>query len=203
MASFFGKASHKFQPLPEDGKINTDMFLNACSQIVPFFNVLGSTAFAPVKSDINGNISKLRKKYDTNPEKFVTLQDIVNSEIEEKTTKAKNSATDALLWLKRALSFIRVFLEEVMTGEEDLVKCAKKAYENSLKKYHGWMVQGVFSLAMKAVPYKKDFMKALGPDTTEEVILGEMKETVDLMASNMDELNKFYAETGQDSSQKV
>ena len=58
-------------------------------------------------------------------------------------------------------------------------------------------------LAMKAVPYKKDFMKALGPDTTEEVILGEMKETVDLMASNMDELNKFYAETGQDSSQKV
>ena len=44
---------------------------------------------------------KLRKKYDTNPEKFVTLQDIVNSEIEEKTTKAKNSATDALLWLKR------------------------------------------------------------------------------------------------------
>jgi len=146
---------------------------------------------------------KLRKKYDTNPEKFVTLQDIVNSEIEEKTTKAKNLATDALLWLKRALSFIRVFLEEVMTGEEDLVKCAKKAYENSLKKFHGWMVQGIFSLAMKAVPYRKDFMKALGPDTTEDVILEEMKVTVTDMATNMDQLNAFYLETGQDSSQKV
>ena len=46
----------------------------------------------------------------------------------------------------RALQFIVVFLEEVLTGEQDLVKCAKKAYEASLKRYHGWMVQGVFSV---------------------------------------------------------
>lgn len=203
MSSFFGKATHKYQAIPEDGKINTQMFLDACSQIVPFFDVLGSTAFAPVKSDINGNITKLLKKYDTDKEKFVTLQDIVNSEIEEKTTKAKNSATDALLWLKRALSFIRVFLQEVLTGEEDLVKCAKKAYESSLKQYHGWIVQGIFSLAMKAVPYRKDFVKALGPDCTEDVVLSEMKETVDVMAANIDTLNNFYIETKQDSSQKV
>ncbi|XP_066913847.1 glycolipid transfer protein-like [Clytia hemisphaerica] len=203
MSSFFGKAINKYQPIPEDGKINTDAFLKACSEIVPFFDVLGSTAFAPVKSDINGNIAKLRKKYDTNQEKFITLQDIVNSEIESNTTKAKNSATDALLWLKRALSFIRVFLEEVMTGEEDLVKCAKKAYENSLKQFHGWMVQGIFSLAMKAVPYRKDFMKSLGPDTTEDVVLAEMKETVTTMAANIDQLNQFYLDTKQDSSQKV
>ena len=55
--------------------------------------------------------------------------------------------TYVLSSLCRALSFIRVFLEEVMTGEEDLVKCAKKAYENSLKQYHGWMVQGIFSVS--------------------------------------------------------
>ena len=58
-------------------------------------------------------------------------------------------------------------------------------------------------LAMKAVPYRKDFMKALGPDTTEDVILEEMKMTVTDMAINMDQLNAFYLETGQDSSQKV
>lgn len=56
---------------------------------------------------------------------------------------------------------------------------------------------------MKAVPYRKDFMKALGPDTTEDVILEEMKVTVTDMASNLDQLNAFYLETGQDSSQKV
>ena len=47
------------------------------------------------------SIQKLRKKYNTDKEKFATLQDIVESEIEEKTTRVKNSATDALLWLKR------------------------------------------------------------------------------------------------------
>ena len=63
----------------------------------------------------------------------------------------------------------------------------------------------IFSLqlAMKAVPYRKDFMKALGPDTTEDVVLSEMKETVTTMAANIDQLNQFYADTKQDSSQKV
>ncbi|XP_057295652.1 glycolipid transfer protein-like [Hydractinia symbiolongicarpus] len=203
MSTFFKKTKHSYQPIPEDGKIVTQSFLDACSEIVPFFDVLGSTAFAPVKSDINGNIAKLRKKLATNPEKFVTLQDIVNSEIEEKSTKAKNSATDALLWLKRALTFIRTFLEDVLTGEQDLTKCAKKAYEQSLKKYHGWMVQGIFSLAMKAVPYRKDFIKALGPETTEEEVLADMKEVVEMMALNIDNINAFYVQTGQESDQKV
>lgn len=56
---------------------------------------------------------------------------------------------------------------------------------------------------MKAVPYRKDFMKALGPDCTEEVVLAEMKESVELMGKNIDTLNEFYTTTGQDSSQKV
>ena len=33
-----------------------------------------------------------------------------------------------------------------MAGEEDLVKCAHKAYDESLKKYHGWIVSGIFSV---------------------------------------------------------
>jgi len=37
MSSFFGKAVNRYQPIPEDGKINTDAFLKACSEIVPFF----------------------------------------------------------------------------------------------------------------------------------------------------------------------
>ena len=44
---------------------------------------------------------KLQKKFDSGPDRFQTLQSIVNSEITEGTTKAKNSATDALMWLKR------------------------------------------------------------------------------------------------------
>jgi hypothetical protein len=35
--------------------------------------------------------------------RFQTLYAIVNDEIDAQTTNAKNSATDALLWLKRYL----------------------------------------------------------------------------------------------------
>ena len=48
----------------------------------------------------------------------------------------------------RAMQFIIIFLQDVLTGEPDLVKCAKKAYEGSLKRFHGWIVQGVFSVRL-------------------------------------------------------
>jgi len=46
----------------------------------------------------------------------------------------------------RALEFVHVFLENVLTGEQDLVKCANVAYEKSLRRYHGWLVRGIFSV---------------------------------------------------------
>ena len=56
---------------------------------------------------------------------------------------------------------------------------------------------------MKAVPYRKDFIKALGDDCSEEEVLKDMKEIVDLMAQNIDKLNAFYTESGQDVQAKV
>ena len=53
-------------------------------------------------------LQKLRDKFAQDTEKFKTLQDIVESEIEAKTTLAKNSATDALLWLKRLVILIYI-----------------------------------------------------------------------------------------------
>jgi pleckstrin family protein A (phosphoinositide binding specific) protein 8 len=49
------------------------------------------------------SLKKLRKKINQNVQKFQTLYAIVNDEIDAQTTNAKNSATDALLWLKRYL----------------------------------------------------------------------------------------------------
>ncbi|CAH1251670.1 GLTP [Branchiostoma lanceolatum] len=184
------------------GDIPTKPFLDACDRMVPFLDVLGSTAFAPVKSDITGNIKKLTQKYSTDPARYSTLQDIVKQEMDTKTTKAKNSATDALLWLKRALQFIRQILVGIATGEKDLTKVAKKAYEDSLKKYHGWMVQGIFSLAMKAVPYYNDFVTkvALGD---EKALIQDAKTYGDAMGVLAEILQTFYMANDLDSKQKV
>ena len=52
------------------------------------------------------------------------------------------------MYIPRALEFICVFLESVVGGEEDLVKCANKAYDESLRKYHGWIVRGIFNVSL-------------------------------------------------------
>ena len=52
-----------------------------------------------------------------------------------------------VLLLFRALTFIRILFEQVLTNEPDLSKCVTTAYEGSLKKYHGWMVQKVFGVS--------------------------------------------------------
>lgn len=54
-----------------------------------------------VPSLFNCMIQKLTKKFTEDTQKYKILQDIIQTEIDAGTTKAKNSATDALLWLKR------------------------------------------------------------------------------------------------------
>ena len=44
-----------------------------------------------------------------------------------------------------------MFLESVLGGEEDLVKCAHEAYDESLRKYHGWIVRGIFNVNLTII----------------------------------------------------
>ena len=46
----------------------------------------------------------MKQKYSTDINKYHTLQSMIQHEIDEKVTKVKNSATDALMWLKRYIS---------------------------------------------------------------------------------------------------
>uniref|UniRef100_A0A8C2HM75 Glycolipid transfer protein domain-containing protein n=1 Tax=Cyprinus carpio TaxID=7962 RepID=A0A8C2HM75_CYPCA len=52
-----------FAPLPDNNEIATKTFLESVSHLPPFFDCLGSKVFAPIKADINGNITvSLRTK---------------------------------------------------------------------------------------------------------------------------------------------
>ncbi|XP_057304750.1 pleckstrin homology domain-containing family A member 8-like isoform X1 [Hydractinia symbiolongicarpus] len=208
--SFFGKAPARFEDvqLNSDGLIPTSSFLAACSSIVPVFDSLGSTTFAPVKMDIQGNIQKIKLKYETDVMAFEFLQNIVFQELKSNEHNAKNSATDALLWLKRALEFILVFLSEVSKGQRDLANAAGIAYERSLKKYHGWIVRGVFALAVKSCPYYKDFIKALsttgtGVAASEGEALAEMASCVEALNRIVSKLNSYYRKNKLDSDAVV
>ncbi|WAR09917.1 PKHA3-like protein [Mya arenaria] len=111
---------------------------------------------------------KVKTKYQVNPEEFSTLQRIVKHEITKKQQFNPSSASMALLWLKRSLEFISGFLNEIRQGEENLSVAATNAYSTSLKPFHGWVVRGVFAVAVKALPYRSTFLPLLDPSPNRE-----------------------------------
>jgi len=88
-----------------------------------------------------------------------------------------------------------------LDGEQDLTECANKAYGKSLKKYHGWVVRGVFSLAAKAAPTRKQFVESLlgtTPETgKEEECIHQLDSELTAYLAGIDRclksLNKLYS----------
>lgn len=192
---------HQFVPLPESKEVATKTFLESVSYIPPFFDCLGSKVFAPVKSDISGNITKIKAIYDSDPEKYGTLQDIL---VAEKgmygSDWPKVGATLALMWLKRGLRFIQLLLQSLADGEKDennpnLIRInITKAYEQALKRYHGWLVQKIFKAALFAAPYKSDFLKALskGQEVTEEDCLAQVRQFLVNYTATIDAIYEMF-----------
>lgn len=161
--TFFSTMSHRFSDirLDDDNGIPTQEFLDSCYAIVPVLDKLGSTVFAPVKMDFVGNIKKIHQKLMSDVDSFPTLQSIVLHEVQTDVARVRNSATEALLWLRRGLKFLKEFLSEVNAGEQDIQGALNNAYGKTLRQYHGWVVRGVFALALRAAPSYQSFAAAL------------------------------------------
>ncbi|XP_012696189.1 glycolipid transfer protein-like [Clupea harengus] len=192
---------HQFVPLPESKEVATKTFLDSVSYIPPFFDCLGSKVFGPVKSDISGNITKIKAIYDSDPEKYGTLQDILMTEkVKYGAEWPKAGATLALMWLKRGLRFIQLMLQSLADGEKDennpnLIRFnITKAYEQALKRYHGWLVQKIFKAALIAAPYKSDFLKALskGEEVTEEDCLAQVRQFLVNFTATIDAIFEMF-----------
>uniref|UniRef100_A0A3Q2PLN0 Pleckstrin homology domain-containing family A member 8 n=1 Tax=Fundulus heteroclitus TaxID=8078 RepID=A0A3Q2PLN0_FUNHE len=161
--TFFNTMSHRFSDmrLDDDNGIPSQEFLDSCYAIVPVLDKLGSTVFAPVKMDFVGNIKKIQQKLMSDPDGFPTLQSIVLHEVQTNVAQVRNSATEALLWLRRGLKFLKEFLSGVNAGEKDIQAALNNAYGKTLRQYHGWVVRGVFALALRAAPTYESFTAAL------------------------------------------
>jgi hypothetical protein len=65
------------------------------------------------------------------------------------------------------------------------------SYDATLKKHHNMLVKGVFSVAMKACPYREDFYKKLGED--QEKVLAQLREWLEALEKIVAILNAFLA----------
>jgi len=184
---FEGKRSFRDVTIGADDGINTSEFLEGAEGVVQLFDVLGSTAFAPVKSDMSGNIKKIRDRQLTAPDQSETLQSLTRAERAEK----KKTATEGLLWLNRGLHFtVKALRNNHSNSTEELATSFTNAYEGTLKPHHGIMVRPIFTLAMKACPYRETFYKKLGDD--QDLVKKELGEWLDGLERCVEILNKYF-----------
>ncbi|CAK37825.1 pleckstrin homology domain-containing family A member 8 [Aspergillus awamori] len=144
-----------------DNGISTTEFLEAAESLTTLFDVLGSKAFTPVKSDLTNNIKKVRERQLAAPAESETLQALVVNELKTK----KHVASEGLLWLVRGLDFTAQALRHNLNnGSTELSDSFREAYGNTLKPHHSFVIKPIFSAAMSATPYRKDFYAKLGED---------------------------------------
>ncbi|KAL1857174.1 hypothetical protein Plec18167_004649 [Paecilomyces lecythidis] len=163
--TWFDTLRKSFVDVPIDTANNdgiaTTEFLEAAESLTTLFDLLGSVAFGPVKNDLLGNIKKIRERQLAAPEESATLQSLVLNELKTK----KHTATEGLVWLVRGLDFTAQSLRHnIDNPSEELANSFRHAYGNTLKPHHSFVVKPIFSAAMSATPYRKDFYPKLGDD---------------------------------------
>eukprot|EP00730_Choanoeca_flexa_P015741 TRINITY_DN7296_c0_g1_i2.p2 TRINITY_DN7296_c0_g1~~TRINITY_DN7296_c0_g1_i2.p2 ORF type:complete len:163 (+),score=35.38 TRINITY_DN7296_c0_g1_i2:1114-1602(+) len=116
---------------------------------------------------------------------------LLQDEIARNATKKSKSATDALMWLRRALRFLCALLMDIAAGNKNVANAATKAYGATLAKHHNFVVRGIFNLAMQSVPNYSTFIATLGP-ASEDIILQDMQAYSAALEAQLDVLDVFY-----------
>ncbi|KAF8534826.1 glycolipid transfer protein domain-containing protein [Trichophaea hybrida] len=190
--TFFDTAKRNFKDVPiNDDKISTSEYLEAAESTVALFDLLGNKAFVPVQKDMTGNIKKIRDRQLAHPDQSVTVQDLVNNELAE----GAKTASEGLLWLVRAQDFTSQALSSNINSpqqQEELTQSFTTSYEATLKKHHNFVVKGIFTVAMKACPYRVDFYKKLGDD--QDKVAAQLKEWLAALEKIVSILSAFLAE---------
>jgi hypothetical protein len=78
------------------------------------------------------------------------------------------------LLFSSGLDFTSIALtQNIATTTDELSTSFRNAYGNTLKPHHSFMVKPIFSAAMSACPYRKDFYVKLGED--QEKVMAELR----------------------------
>ncbi|UZJ51357.1 hypothetical protein CBS101457_000677 [Exobasidium rhododendri] len=192
MATYFETVRKSYADVATEPGVDTSQFIEATEGVIKLFDLLGSSAFLIVQNDMKGNVKKIQDRLLSNPTQNATLQELVKNE--GAPGEKKRIATEGLMWLIRlGLDFTAQALRRSVSDEkEELSVSFTKAYDNSLRQYHNFVVKGAFSLAMKACPYRKDFYEKLG--SPPEKVQTELHKWLDALEKIVKTMQEFYTQ---------
>jgi len=166
-----------FAKCVSDPEVRLADYVNGYKEVYKFLALLG-TVFGWVGSDVWAKIVTL-EKYLENKEinsHYQTVKSMIAYEVEKNLIKTKKnddpSGSRTLLRLHRALEYIIGFLHRIEDIEEE-DRCSdisRKAYEETLMKYHPWVVQKAAKMAMGLLPNKRGLILKVCADGDAEAI---------------------------------
>ncbi|XP_025092430.1 glycolipid transfer protein 1-like isoform X2 [Pomacea canaliculata] len=121
------------------------------------------TAFTFVRNDVLGNIEKIERRFYKDPTRYHFIRAI----LEEDAGKKMSEGCVGLLWLMRGLMFVhRLFFELIEdhrngVTSDDIGPAIRRAYDASLRAYHGWLMQKTISGITRILPGRKEFLRRL------------------------------------------
>jgi len=186
-----------FTACMSDPNLKHESYVQGYRELYKFLTMLGSV-FTWVASDVKAKIDLLNKYLSSEEkDKYVTIQMMLTYEEEKGMVKRKKnddpSGSRTLLRLHRALEYIIAFLDACQ-GLADDDRCSivsRTAYENTLMKYHPWVVQKAAKLAMGLLPTKKGLIDKLVPSGDP----AEIKKASEDLPKAVEAMKKVYNAT--------
>ncbi|KAK9054831.1 hypothetical protein SSX86_025910 [Deinandra increscens subsp. villosa] len=179
--------SHHQNPNPNQQlDLELASFSRACSLVSALFGCLG-IAFKFAEMDYVAKVNDLCEA----SKSILTLQSMIEKDIEQNCVRKPGSHTRNLLKVKRGLDMIRVLFEQILLSDENSLKNpASMAYEQVLSPYHGWAVQKAVGAGMYTLPSKQKLVQKLNED--EASVRREMQNYVSASAFVIVHIDKLF-----------
>ncbi|KAJ7875613.1 glycolipid transfer protein domain-containing protein [Mycena leptocephala] len=176
-----------------DAGVNTQEFLLASDGLVAMFDLLGSGVFGFVQSDLKTNIAGVRERFNATRGESTTLEDLVRHE----RAQDLKHGTQCLVRLVRGLAFTCTALQTTQSEPTwALHSCFNRAYDVVLRHHHNFVVRGVVTLAIRAVPRRDHFYAQLSQGGDAEKFEAELKRWLVGLDVIVQRMKTFLADGG-------
>ncbi|KAK5975422.1 putative Glycolipid transfer protein (Gltp) [Trichostrongylus colubriformis] len=159
--------------LKED--IDLAHFIGAYEELNKFIGLLGKI-FKFVQADVREKTNMLLDLREKNPESYRSVKSMITFENEQRYYPGSK----ALLGLHRALEFIASFIAALAesTNEDSVASICRKSYEETLSRFHNWMLRKAVSMASYTLPSRGQLITSIQGDLPEEDHLRTVLTTV-------------------------
>ncbi|KAL6731344.1 hypothetical protein Aduo_002218 [Ancylostoma duodenale] len=151
--------------------VDLGYFIEAYEELNKFIGLLGKI-FHFVQVDVREKTTKLRQLRQKIPEFYKSVKEMVVYE----HGKKDYPGSKALLALHRALEFICAFISALATStnEDSVSSICRKTYEDTLARFHPWVIRKAVGLASYTLPSRGQLITSIQGNMPEESYVREV-----------------------------